>query len=574
MSQKELEMEIEQLQKHISQLQKQIDQNGLVRLLFAIVVLIMVSAGLLEKNLLLLLASFLPLLFFLLIAFRQDQAKQLCAVKKGHLMIDQKRLDRKSNAWQEEKTTALMEDQAHYLYDLDVIGKNSLYDYLHFCSCEASNIALFDALCQPLKSFDKIKERQEVFLELSKHPLSLNLLIEEALLSPKEQRLLSKEDFQQTEPMPFYLKLFTFVYPVLLLAALGLRQNFPGVIFVCMLAAVVIAGLHFNLWQEGAKKAQMQFEATEALGKLAATVMHSDLKHPFLKEKQKHIQSLYQLRKQLGMADQLFKMRNNPLLLVILDGLFFYDGWLYLWFSKQPQPVYLSALSQALGELGALCSLAQWFVIKERTVFPEWAAYLSAADLKHPLMASTQAVGATFEFKKGPVVITGSNMAGKTTFMRSLGLNLVLFYTGLSVDAASFKAPLLDIYTSMRVADRTQEGISTFYGELTRIKAMIQSARNQQPALFLIDEIFKGTNLKDRIVGARAVIEQLSYPGAFLFVSTHDEALCKHDHVDITNIHFSEYYQDGKIYFDYQLKPGVSQTTNARFLMQMIGLLE
>ena len=132
----------------------------------------------------------------------------------------------------------------------------------------------------------------------------------------------------------------------------------------------------------------------------------------------------------------------------------------------------------------------------------------------------------------------------------------------------------MDLYTSMRVADRTQEGVSTFYGELLRIKAMIACANQRQPALFLIDEIFKGTNLNDRIVGAKAVIKQLSYSGAFLFVSTHDEQLCHHDDVEITNIHFSEYYQEGKIYFDYLLKPGICQTTNAYFLMQMIGLLE
>ena len=189
-------------------------------------------------------------------------------------------------------------------------------------------------------------------------------------------------------------------------------------------------------------------------------------------------------------------------------------------------------------------------------------------------MSSCQAVGADFKFEGGTVVITGSNMAGKTTFMRNIGLNLVLFYCGLPVTAKHFEAPLLKIHTSMRVADRTQEGVSTFYGELLRIKEMVKASETKVPSLYLIDEIFKGTNLKDRIIGAKATIERLNAPYNFLFVSTHDEALTVHESVTIENIHFSEYYENNQIHFDYLLKKGIARTTNAIYLMKMIGLLE
>ncbi len=131
----------------------------------------------------------------------------------------------------------------------------------------------------------------------------------------------------------------------------------------------------------------------------------------------------------------------------------------------------------------------------------------------------------------------------------------------------------MTILTSMRVKDNVEEGISTFYGELLRIKKMIEYSQFKKPMVCFIDEIFKGTNSLDRIAGARATIKKLSLEHCIFFMTTHDFELCNTQEIDISNYHFDEYYQDDKIFFDYLLHKGQSQTTNGQFLLKQLGII-
>ena len=138
-------------------------------------------------------------------------------------------------------------------------------------------------------------------------------------------------------------------------------------------------------------------------------------------------------------------------------------------------------------------------------------------------------------------------MSGKTTFLRTIGINLVLAYAGGPVLADSFKCSLMKIYTSMRLEDDIS-GISTFYAELLRIKEIVEANHRGERMIALIDEIFKGTNSKDRIYGATETVKQLATPNIFTFITTHDFELCELEHqVPCTNYHFSEYYENNKI---------------------------
>lgn len=167
-------------------------------------------------------------------------------------------------------------------------------------------------------------------------------------------------------------------------------------------------------------------------------------------------------------------------------------------------------------------------------------------------------------------------MSGKTTFMRSIGVNTVLAYAGGFCTASGFKISLMQLCTSMRAEDDVNEGISTFYAELLRIRQMINVSRKQVPMITLIDEIYKGTNSKDRIFAAKETIRNLSKPYAFILVTTHDFELCDLENdldTDVENCHFTEHYQDNKIFFDYKLRNGRCTTTNARYLLRMAGIL-
>lgn len=172
------------------------------------------------------------------------------------------------------------------------------------------------------------------------------------------------------------------------------------------------------------------------------------------------------------------------------------------------------------------------------------------------------------------LLITGSNMSGKSTLLRTAGINLVLAYSGAPVCAAAFRATIMDIYTCMRVSDNLGKSISSFYAELLRIKTVVSEAEAGGKVFFLLDEIFKGTNSKDRHTGARILINKLSNTKAIGLVSTHDLELCslENENPKIRNYHFQESYKDNKICFDYKLRAGASTTSNAIYLMKMAGI--
>jgi len=193
----------------------------------------------------------------------------------------------------------------------------------------------------------------------------------------------------------------------------------------------------------------------------------------------------------------------------------------------------------------------------------------------HPLLINTCVANSLkFEPPENILLITGSNMSGKSTLLRTVGINLVLAYAGGNVCAKTFKCSIMDIYTCMRVNDDLEKNISSFYAELLRIKMIVNAVEEGQTVFFLLDEIFKGTNSIDRHTGAKALIMKLSKAKVLGLVSTHDLELgdLEKESNKVKNYHFQESYKDNEIYFDYKLRPGVSTTRNAAFLMKMAGI--
>ena len=185
----------------------------------------------------------------------------------------------------------------------------------------------------------------------------------------------------------------------------------------------------------------------------------------------------------------------------------------------------------------------------------------------HPLIQ--KCISNDFILKKG-VVLTGSNMAGKTTFMRMLGINQILHSAGGIVCATSFTTPFNQVYTSLRIVDELSMGISSFYAEINKMKHIIENAN--QNSLVLIDEIFKGTNAKDRIYSAKKVIEKLNLMNVLFIITTHDFEIC--DTENIINYHFMEEYEEEKIKFDYKIKNGRCNKSNALYLLKMAKVIE
>lgn len=234
----------------------------------------------------------------------------------------------------------------------------------------------------------------------------------------------------------------------------------------------------------------------------------------------------------------------------------------------------------AIGELEALAALAGYAFEQPEDPFPEVVEagpVVEAEGLAHPLLDPAKAVrndvrlGGTLRV----LMVSGSNMSGKSTLLRTVGVNAVLALAGAPVRARRLAVSPLAIGATLRVQDSLQAGASRFYAEITRLRQLVDLTADPRPLLFLLDEILAGTNSADRRVGAEAVIRGLVARGAIGLVTTHDLALA--DAIvalgeAAANVHFEDRLEDGRLHFDYRLRPGIVQRSNALELMRAVGL--
>jgi hypothetical protein len=232
------------------------------------------------------------------------------------------------------------------------------------------------------------------------------------------------------------------------------------------------------------------------------------------------------------------------------------------------------------GEMEALKALAVYAYEHPADTFPQFTEggpYLSAQGLAHPLLARDKSVSNDLHLGSDLqlVVISGPNMAGKSTFIRAVGVNTVLAQAGAPVCARSMTLSSLQVAASICILDSLQGGLSRFYAEISRLKQIDELTKRSVPVLFLLDELLSGTNSYDRRIGTESFVRSLLARGAIGLVTTHDLALAEIAEgigPAAANFHFSDRFEHGKLYFDYKLTPGIVQTTNALLLMRSIGL--
>lgn len=235
---------------------------------------------------------------------------------------------------------------------------------------------------------------------------------------------------------------------------------------------------------------------------------------------------------------------------------------------------------EVAGEFEALSSLASHAYEHPDDPFPEVVeegAFVEAEGAAHPLLPESRAIrnSASVGGEVRLLIISGSNMSGKSTLMRTLGTNIVLALAGGTVRAHRFRLSPLAVGASIRVQDSLQQGASRFYAEITRLRLVVDLASGKFPLFFLLDEILHGTNSHDRRIGAEAVVRGLVARGAIGLVSTHDLALARiaeDPALQAVNVHFEDHLEDGQMRFDYQLRPGIVQKSNALELMRAVGL--
>ena len=286
------------------------------------------------------------------------------------------------------------------------------------------------------------------------------------------------------------------------------------------------------------------------------------------------IARLNKLIERLDSRDNVFVRVLEPFLLWTMHTAWAVESWRH---------AYGAAVRRwltATGEIEALCAFAGYAFDHPQDPFPEFlegAPALEAEGICHPLLPAERAVRNDVRLDGEPqvMVVSGSNMSGKSTLLRTLGINVVLAQAGAPVRARRLRLTPLAVGASIRLSDSLQGGVSRFYAEILRIRQILDLTSGPLPVLFLIDEFLAGTNSHDRRIGAEALVRGLVDRRAMGLVTTHDLALAEIVEslgARAVNVHFEDRIEDGKIRFDYVMRPGVVRKSNALELMRSVGL--
>lgn len=536
------------------------------------------------------LGCFLLLVFAFLVA-RHRKLERLRLLTKAYLAVTAGYLERFSGAWKK-----LPEDGSTYAKetrppdrDLHIFGTASLYQYLCAARTQAGRQRLAAALTATPRDLMRTRQRQAAVAELLAHPLlSIELEARGARLPDgHDTRELAKE---LAHPLKGSLKLISCIGIVF---ANAFILSFFWALFAGGSWAVPLLLFMFNLTVAIAFYPRTQRELAP-LGRMArelrlyGRIFHTLERAPLRGEACAAVLAplfspvrATQAQSRLTTLAECAAMRRNVLFFFLANGALLWDLHCMAYFSHWRLQAGAAAASwlAVWAEMEVLLSLARIGHTREVHTFPVFLEgeepRLSAEGAMPLVIPEETATPNDAELAAGTLVITGSNMSGKTTYMRTLGSNAVLAYAGAPVCAKSFALTPMAVYTSIQISDDLAGGISTFYAELLHIKKMMTYSKRKKPMLILIDEIFRGTNSADRIVGARAAIRHLTLPHAITIVTTHDFELCDlgRDGVPVENAHFEEHYEGDRILFDFKIRAGRCRTTNAQYLLRMAGIM-
>ncbi|WP_162909654.1 MutS family DNA mismatch repair protein [Aggregatilinea lenta] len=484
--------------------------------------------------------------------------------------------------------------------DLDLVGEHSLYRLLDTAASRDGSQRLRDWLSTDTPDPARIARRQTLVREMA--PLALfrdKLRLDAGFASGgmpwrwEGKALLGW--LGALEPPRPLARLAVVLTALALVNAALFALNTAGVLPpVWGLTFVVYAAIYFwsvrGLGDPFDKAYALSDPLTDLRGAFAVVERYhpaadsalADLCAPFHANETRPSVQLRRLTRVLSAAS----VRHNPLLWMLLSTIVPWDVYIVELLNRR-QAALNALLPRWLDvwfELEALGGLANFAYLNPDATFPALhgdpgaVPAFEAHALGHPLIPDAARVCNDFTLSAPGdlALITGSNMAGKSTFLRTLGLNLCLAYAGGPVIAASLRTVPFRLYTCIRITDSVTDGISYFYAEVKCLRGLLDAldADHAYPVFYLIDEIFRGTNNRERLTGSRALIAALGGKRGVGIISTHDLELVTLSETlpTLKNYHFTEHIEDGRMSFDYTLRPGPSPSTNALTIMRMEGL--
>jgi hypothetical protein len=545
--------------------------------MFLILVLV---AWLGEKERYLPLLLILPILVFGIFLIRRNRAGRAWRRARQAAGFYERRLACLEERWAGggEPGLRFLNENHPYALDLDLFGAGCLFELLCTASTRTGEDTLAAWLLSPA-SVEEVRQRQDAVAEL--HP-QLDLREELALLGaeiPAGNYLEVLADWGKAEPALISRGLGLVATALMALAVGGFAAWILGAGPAPFFAALLLEGL-FTL----SLRKQLRHVLDPLMHRAAVLLPFAALLQRFERETWTSSR-LARLKAMLHEGDRAASRRILQLArLISLAPVAFLLLWtiplalaVEAW--RRSSGLALARWLAVLGEIEALCALASYAYDNPADPFPEFATdgpCFAAEELGHPLLARDRCVrnDVCLGTERRVLVISGSNMSGKSTLLRTVGVNAVLALAGAPVRARRLRLSPLSVGATLRIQDSLQAGRSRFYTEITRLRQLLDLAKGTPPLLFLLDELLQGTNSDERRLGAEAVIRTLLDHGAIGLVTTHDLALTQIADVltpRAANVHFEDQLANGTMTFDYRMRPGVARSRNALALMRAVG---
>ncbi len=589
---------IDEFAAEVHLLQKQDNAFSLVRIAFFITVLVsIVWAANLRQ------ATFIAILLLLAIPifiFLVKKHQKIVAKKKHFIFLKEinekeiKRLDGKFGEFGNNGSQYF--DETHSCTaDLDIFGQNSLFQFLTHTVTPLGDKKLADWLRTSADKLE-IRQRQEAAKELG---TKVNFLQDfEASGLAFKQNDADSQKFgqwmhQQNQfSIHSYQRLLAYGLPTFLLLTLGIIAFFDLPLLLLTIP-IVLNVIVLGKISETIKKTLQEILPLLPTIKAASKLIELIEKEDFVSEKMTTLKSQVsatadtnliskEVEKFANLLSNL-EFRQNPYFFIFANIPLLWDLHFLIALEKwrEKHRTKSEKWFDTVAEFEVLNSLACLHFLFPHYAFPQISEekfVYQAQNLGHLLIHHSKRVSNDFSIEnKGTIyVVTGSNMSGKSTFLRTIGINAALALIGAPVCADQMQISVLQVFTSMRTHDSLSESVSSFYAELKRIRLLLDKLNDEPPILFLLDEILKGTNSEDRNKGAKGLIRQLHKYKLSGLVSTHDLELGKlaEENPDfIKNYSFnSELIGDNQLHFPYKLSEGVCKSFNASVLMKMIGI--
>lgn len=481
-----------------------------------------------------------------------------------------------------------------YSFDLDIFGRRSLFQSINRTCTFFGKNRLAKWLQNHLHEKTSIEKRQEMVREISEHTLFREQFRVAGLVHHGQSSDAEKIQAWSQSPAQYlhagWVKAFIWGVPVinslLLITSLAGWTSFSWLglsfgIFLVLSFGIIKRATYIQETYGKQLKSLNGYARLIALAKAEnwKSAGMQELMERFNLNGQSPIQALQQLSKELDRLD----LRNNQFLYVLLEGSIFFQLQeivrIERWKVRYGQ--HISEWLETVGELDALCSLGTFAYNHPQYTYPELTEKpfcFLATQMGHPLMPASQCVknDATIPSRPFFLIITGANMAGKSTYLRTIGVNYLLACIGAPVCCERLKLYPNQLITSLRTSDSLSDNESYFFAELKRLKRIIDLLNQGQQLFIILDEILKGTNSMDKQKGSFDLIRQFMQLKANGIIATHDlllGSLIKQFPEEIRNYCFEADIKENELTFSYKLREGVAQNMNACFLMKKMGII-